>query len=420
MKTDNFDDSIKNKLNSLNQPSTDAEIDHVHQYIQTNLHATKVSSIRKYILIGSTVITIGSLVLWSTYIYNENKNLEHKIEKLTDEIKHTNQADTDIQKNNKAIESSTLEINKSSENTSNQHTKNTISDFKENKNKSADNRIYTGNKTAKLTLVKNTELDRKSSQLVENNQNNISKIEELTANNIQKVEDPKEQITELSKPDSVLKPDSIYMLADGKKPKPRKKTNLSYLVGLEYDKGKFSSGMSLQNSLVLNNQWSFSLGLRMVNPIQERFHDKDDFHDRRGSEFQKTYPSEVVDTIAISNINIHTHIIQLPVYIGYILPIKKQFSLVLNAATDLDIRTKQEVEYRHPINFPGEERKEFHSHVAPTVFNNLCFSVGLQKQINNFQFQISPYVYSQTKQVAYKNNESYLGIRFRALYSFKI
>jgi uncharacterized metal-binding protein len=117
------------------------------------------------------------------------------------------------------------------------------------------------------------------------------------------------------------------------------------------------------------------------------------------------------------HINIDDILFQLPIAINYHIELRHNFSFIVGLGTDLDIHVKQHIGYLHRMDTITNNDK-MGPQFYPILFNDLAFSAGLQKRWGLFSFQLCPYASYQVRQVIYKKEKLYYGLRFGIKFNF--
>jgi hypothetical protein len=156
----------------------------------------------------------------------------------------------------------------------------------------------------------------------------------------------------------------------------------------------------------------------MLSIKDDHYLDGNEFHHRKNKKFNSAYTSEISDTTGISNIGIESLVIQLPVFLQYHLPLRKNYTLLFSVGTDIDLRTEHSINYEN-VSVNSQIQRHHLDVQSPIVaFNNAVISIGLQKQWKNVVMQAVPFISPQLTSVAYKREDFYFGLGLRALYRF--
>jgi hypothetical protein len=225
------------------------------------------------------------------------------------------------------------------------------------------------------------------------NQTQIDKNTILTnmVNTVTKVEPKKDTTTELAL--SNPKPD-ITPTSPAKKvfkfPKINARFGLSSSIGTE---GDINLGPVVE--LFLNPNLSFSTGLGINKYRKLEYGSSKQFNLNTGQDFLDLYSSKIPKNYdLLSEININTSILELPLILNYYVPIKRNFDLKFSFGTHIDMELYQNIQFETYQN--GEEiYTEFNTLAAKNSWHNMILGVGGQYRHKNIVFQVSPsYLYN--------------------------
>jgi hypothetical protein len=477
MKTEDFDDAIRGKLEGINQKFDEEDIDRVYNYVSHNMHVPFWKAYGATILYASGAAAMIILMVWNGFQFHENRELRQQVTSLQSQINTTIQNKSIIkpasiqyekatnrissQKNEYREEKSVkildhavknnnvyaAETNITAENeTTEAKQKNTDLVLKNNKDNqsqeeviSESNRAISAETGTTLMQKTDTSLNEQSTIVIESNSvvAPIKYTDTIKAANTQSV-DNKPVIAESSEKKSL---DSSVVAVNPEKPKQNTSfsfgalfknignsistttnetqnnhisiKNLRFRGGIEVEKANLQMGAGLLGEMLFSKRWGLSSGIKVLNVNNEKYADEDDFYHKKGMPFQHAYSKDVPDTTA-KNIGMHNILVQVPIAITYQLPLKYNYSIIASAGTDLDIYAKQLIDYNR-MGFP--QPQTFTTNTPVVAFNNVVVSIGLQKRWKKFVFQASPFVSPQFKSVVYKKEDLYAGVKFSVLFS---
>jgi hypothetical protein len=177
-------------------------------------------------------------------------------------------------------------------------------------------------------------------------------------------------------------------------------------------------GIGIASQVFFTDRIGLNVGLKALGFANDRFRDPREFHEREGRDFKDVCGPKLQDTSAIENIDRQTILIQIPVSVTYVLPVKNGFGFSFAAGTDIDLLAKQRIGFdRHRTNEP-QTGQNLTLNIPVSTFNNAMFSVGAQKLWGHFMLQANTFISPQLKKVDYKKEPVYAGLNFKALYSF--
>ena len=193
--------------------------------------------------------------------------------------------------------------------------------------------------------------------------------------------------------------------------------NISYRVGVGAD---LLNGFNtaLWTEAFLSDRWSINVGISTGSLNETDYLSEDDFIRDTGKPFREKAGITLPNKYVIKSIEASHSLVRMPLSLSYQQPLKRGYALVFGLGTmlDLSLKTNFTCRYQEPSG-DIEERKEIIED-QPVTFNNMNFSVGLQKQWNHFVLQASPFINKQIKTVSYQNQDLIVGTRVRLLYDF--
>jgi hypothetical protein len=446
MKTEDFDDAIRRKLESMNNSHVQRDVDAIHHYVLSKKTGRSKHRYGPIIFPAAAVVLIGGLFTWNILQVNEINALKQTIAQLkaipsTASVKETNE----LQKKDtrfiiKSMKQPSASVDPVSKN--NQDLELIASDNKDRKSspvKSGIKKEDTAESTASFyktepgngsparfekkdvseadlatqfsgaSAVKNLSLPGKQA---DNTSLRSSGDDEVTADpgvhDSLATKSPREKSFDLAV-DSALKPIESEKQAYLK--------NWHYGLGIGIEAGNYQQGYTILGEAIFKKRWVISAGIKLLRNGVETFGDDDDFDHQKKNKFKDTY-GNLVSQGPNKDIGIRNTIVQIPLNVSYILPLKNNFSLLAGIGTDLDVYTKQHVEYKHINSANDFQTSQFVTNYPPVYFNNAVVTFGIQKTIRRLTFQLSPYLSPQLKRVDYKKENCYYGLRLRTFFEF--
>ncbi len=454
MKTENFDDAIRDKIEGLHQNYEDENIDKVYSYVTQNLHVPFWKNYGQTILYTSGVAAMGGLIVWNIFQFRENNQLHQKLDNLQSRIalveKNNLESKAEIYNKSKYIaqsNSTNLNYNESGNISETSEAIKNNSSFNSSENNSSE-KYRSGNKLIKQQAANNYQ----SGNIVSTNklQINSNSIDNINYNNSNKPNNLNNSITPSESnmqtiADSMViaKNDStkIEEKTEKKGQKPLRQSffanilghfsnpfsdvsaenynsqisikNLRFRGGIESEAAFRQLGIGIIGEMLLSARWSVSTGLRFLAINNEKYNSSREFHQLKGRNFNAVYNCGLTDSSA-SNIGINTLLTQVPISINYQLPLKNNYSLIASVGTDIDIHARQIVDYDDGESL---QNNKFTTNYPVIAFNNIAISAGLQKRWKGFVFRASPFISPQFKSVMYKKEDLYAGIKLNILFT---
>ena len=440
MKTEEFDDALRQKIESINPLYEEGDIDKVHNYVTQRRSIYSNKSLKYIIGASSAGLVIAGLLLWNISQWNEHKDLMQKVEILQKNLSQSEakapvtKTDTVIIKeyvhdaplNNQAPQQKVALSNQ-----------NNLSYGAENNNanKTPDDLINQHNKTTSKDLTANNNKEDISNQENISSNNVINESSEMASNkdihanieskNQQDITQVKQDDPIIAKDDSKdLTPQETIFDSTNKVAKPHHSffaflKNWKYQAGLGIEKANRQIGYNAYSEVAFNDKFSFSAGIKWLNINNESYGNDNDFHNRKGRNFQSTYNQNVSETATnISDIDVHDKIIQIPLAVTYHVYLKHFFSLLFSGGTDMEVYTKQIIGYKHSDALNLNVLSNFETNYQSLIFNNAVLSVGIEKRWKSLIFQAKPFISPQLQTVTYKKENLYYGLHINAAYSF--
>jgi PBP1b-binding outer membrane lipoprotein LpoB len=201
-------------------------------------------------------------------------------------------------------------------------------------------------------------------------------------------------------------------------PRPVFTNPWNYRGGIEVIAGNNHLGSGVFGEAVYNNRFVFSVGARMLKDRVETFESKEDYNEHKSQEFEKHYGDRVQENSR--DFRIENTIYQVPIALFVNLPLGHKYTVITGIGTDLDIYNRQHVEYHHQRSaLPNDmQTQAFTMNYPPVLFNNIVFSLGMQRRFGRFGVQAIPFVSPQLIKVDYRKEKVFYGLRLRAYYEF--
>lgn len=441
MKTDNFDDAIRRKVESIHELYGEDDISRVHSYVikKRALAFKPYGTIGLLSLLG---LLIAGLLSWSIVQFNENKALRHTVDVLqknlaletiniamvkTDTVYITGESGK--AKSNKYVKEkhTVIEI----ENVSKQNVYPLLTSTFVNKQNThiAQDELKTNQGDSPKTWQwertsngkENTILESTSAELttVMDQRDSFGIVDVLKKNDsVTNPIDMKNLVKSIASSEEEILADTLSTEKKHNIFSSLSFKNSTYQVGLMAEMANGQMGYGVMGGINFNKHWSFSGGIKMLHIDDDKFRDAEDFHRRKGRNFGDTYAPDVPDTSFISGIETRYSLIQIPVSLAYHFLLRNDFALTFAFGTDIDLYAVRHIGYQQRGFFDPHEQKHFETQLPTVAFNNATVSVGIQKQWKHFVIQASPFVSPQFMHVPYKREDLYYGLRISTLYGF--
>ncbi len=465
MKTEKFDELVRQKIESVNPPFEEHEIDKVHQFITKN--QTAVPTFHFGYIIGGTAtgIMIASLLFWNfTQLKNEKQLVETIKDLKKNKILHESTSITakpetvfvkvplhefttltkTITKQASPNTENTTPAKK--DNTSNSkvcNPKNTIfenpflsnnSKNRKNIDASANAQISTASNITEKNISPSITLDENISSIVEIKQSS----ENILVNNDGSKDNysipTKDSVPKGQKDTDGTNPFSSIVVKGSIQnstkaidnnplinPMPNFLSKLHVRIGIGNEKANSQLGFHIFGDAVVN-RWSFRAGLKYLVVRNGSYASKDEYQTHEGKEFSEETDDDDgqghIVPKTISNININDYVIQMPISLSYNLPLTNNFYFVFGLGSDIDIYTTKNVSYIVSLPTANDIQHSVAKPNTPSIFNNFVASVGIEKRWKLIFIQLKPFLSPQLSTVDYKKESLYYGLNISGGFAF--
>lgn len=177
-------------------------------------------------------------------------------------------------------------------------------------------------------------------------------------------------------------------------------------------------GTGLAGEILFGSHFGLSAGVTYNWLYTERFIDKADFYGHRPHGSNPQIDNHFGGNQPVSDITIGNQIVQIPVSINYFIPVNKKIVVSLSAGTDFDLYLNQKLSYNHRVDSAHSENPHFMAKGKVIPFNSLFFGAGLEYRWNHLVISAQPYYNLHFEGVFYKPKESEFGLGLGISYSF--
>ncbi len=189
-------------------------------------------------------------------------------------------------------------------------------------------------------------------------------------------------------------------------------------AGTDFQLSKQSFGMGVSGELLLKNHFSILGGLNYNALRPEHFADKADLFMHKHHDFNPRIEDHLAGRDHLSSISLANRLLQIPVSLRYYVPLKRNYSVNFSLGTDLDIYISQKLSYNHQPDTGMMGKNNFIAKGNASLLNNMVISAGLEKRWKSLAFELQPYLSPQLKQVFYKPKQIEFGLDVGIKYGF--
>lgn len=377
MKTEEFDDAIRDKFNAPVPPVSEAEVDAVFRNINNRRLVKSNTRWRGYALFTIAALLFGGLLFWNIRLSTNQRNLVTEVKKLNERIEHSNAPETEKKGGiaQQEAEPTLTPIHSNSE--------------------TRINKTYTNTQSSQETVSKQT--NKSSTNLTEKelnkSGNNIASKNNEETTKQQEYIDSKITSDSMSNPPSentknITKTEASEQEIDVKKTVAKSKIN--FLTGIGADLSIPFTGLNLLEEIQIGKHWSITSGLRYLTFGDEQFGDEDEYNEKAHEEFKERFNAHVADSMEIGEIEIHDQFLQIPLLLNYRFPLKNGFEILLSTGSDINLY------FRKNVQFVSKTPSNSETPVALTekpdfkTVHDIRLGVGIQKNWNRYMIQLVP------------------------------
>jgi len=191
-----------------------------------------------------------------------------------------------------------------------------------------------------------------------------------------------------------------------------------FMVGAGFELATRNLGVGVFGELSFAERLRFSAGIKYVSYQDEKFNSMEDFDRHNNRKINHRFEEHLKDNEHASEISIKSSLIQLPVAIRYSIPLNNNFSFLFSLGTDLDLILNQRLSYIQPPDSLGSPHDKLDARGDAVLFNNMEIAAGIEKQWKYLVLQAHPFIKPQLKQVFYKPKEFDFGLGVNIIYRF--
>lgn len=177
--------------------------------------------------------------------------------------------------------------------------------------------------------------------------------------------------------------------------------------------------------VILGKHWTVSAGLSQATYSGEKFVNDFDFDVRMRRDFRKEFAHGVDPRREIYNIATQTTRLQIPVTVGYRIPLSRGLTLIPNVGTYLNLSSSENATYYCPVLIPQRGFEEISTTDKRSVdlINRFAFGAGLEWQGGHWVIQGTPLLSMPIQNMFLQPDNNWqksttVGLRARVLYQF--
>jgi hypothetical protein len=188
-------------------------------------------------------------------------------------------------------------------------------------------------------------------------------------------------------------------------------SSLQPRVGIETMASPNGVGVGPVLELFPTENLGLSLGLQASQYRLENHHELRDFNSATGREFIDQYRAYLpAQYDQIRDISVRTSLISLPLMLRYYVPIRRNWAVLVQTGTNLDVSSYQQVGYESLLR-GTDQRHLFEIDSEPRFFHDFVFGAGVQYRRSRISAQLSPYYRYDFGQTPNMPGGSNVGVR---------
>jgi hypothetical protein len=180
---------------------------------------------------------------------------------------------------------------------------------------------------------------------------------------------------------------------------------------------KAQLGVGAHVELFLDKRLSITAGIQYSQLAVQRYPNDDHFKMRNDFDFRVKFAPKIPFGSPIKNIEEQNTLVQVPIRIGYYLPLKSDFYVLGKVGTDLDISGTRRIDFDFRDKNIEQTISNINSSLETKLLNNYVVSLGMEKRFNNFSIQLTPTYIFEQKSVNYRKDYG-LGGELKLNYTF--
>ncbi|QHV94692.1 hypothetical protein [Spirosoma endbachense] len=177
--------------------------------------------------------------------------------------------------------------------------------------------------------------------------------------------------------------------------------------------------MGVYTELLASKHWSLGLGLSQATFATAAFRSPLEFDKNIPQDFRKQYARGLDPRLDIFGIEMYTVRVQLPISLGYRIPLSQSFTLLPTIGTSLNLQSQQYISFYHQLPYwKGYEKFQDRSIRPVDLFNNMTFGASLEWQNKHWAIQAGPVISTPLQSDPGCQQDATVGLRARLFYQF--
>jgi hypothetical protein len=201
---------------------------------------------------------------------------------------------------------------------------------------------------------------------------------------------------------------------------PRLKLKVPYRFGFGLEKHEDVQARTVIGEVVVSKKFSVSAGLSWLKVKPMEFFTEKMFKEKNKEDFKQTHPNQVPVTFVVTNINVEPSLVQIPLTIAYRNEMRNDWTIYAGAGASITLNSKEKISYNCLVPSPrqGSEliHESFERKLDISPVNSVNFSAGIEKVWHPIVFQAEGYIYNYFKPLTPINQRNGPGMKVKLLY----
>jgi hypothetical protein len=175
---------------------------------------------------------------------------------------------------------------------------------------------------------------------------------------------------------------------------------------------------TIVGEVIVAKKFSLATGLSWLRAKPLHFKSEKIFREKNKDDFKKMHPGEVPMAFEVKNINVNPTLLQIPLTLAFRNDVAKDFSYFVGAGTNITVSGREKITYDCLLPLAGKEINDqyLERKMNLPLFNSMNVTAGIEKSWHPIVVQIEGYVYSYFKPLTPMSQRTGPGVKMKLLY----
>lgn len=199
---------------------------------------------------------------------------------------------------------------------------------------------------------------------------------------------------------------------------PQLNIKAPYRVGAGFQFEGNNQVKTVVGEVLIGKKFSLTTGLSWLKIKPMNFKSEKIFRDKNKGDFKQMHPGEVPMAFQVQNINVKPTLLQIPLTVAFRNDVTKDFSYFVGAGTNITLNGKEKITYDCWLPLTGKEfnNQSLERKMDLPLFNSMNITAGIEKSWHPIVVQIEGYLYSYFKPLNPMTQKTGPGIKMKLLY----